>query len=467
MLRYVCIRVLLIFPVFILISTIVYLLSTFSPGDRVKQYLDIYGTGYSADEKISDEDYMITAKKLNLDKPHFYFSIVPRYFPDTLHRIVIPDRKQLARMLLNETGSWSLVSEILNQTVELNKMKPDIHDDGSHGQINEKLAKIMDNASMEEFLLDIKSLENMAKKDSLSYISDFTSDISSLLGRARQEYFSKGAFIPKFVWNGTANRFHICFSKVIRFDFGVSMVDGRKVIEKLSESFPLTFTYVILAYLFSFLFAVPLGLFSASKSKSIIVRFADSVLSSVYSVPLFWLSTLAVVFLTTDEVSGALNIFPSIGIGYSEPDASLTDRLINAMPHFFLPALIVALYSAAYLSLLIRRNLEKEMSEVYFMSLLARGIPKKAVFLKHAFPNSMLSLITLVVMGFPAALAGSVVIEVVFNIPGMGRMLYDSLLRYDWNVVYTIVIFIGLLTYVFYIAGDVIYSLLNPKIRYK
>jgi ABC-type dipeptide/oligopeptide/nickel transport system permease component len=294
-----------------------------------------------------------------------------------------------------------------------------------------------------------------------------TDNISLLLEKRKKNDFSERSYLPKLIWNGADNRFHSWFGSVLKSDFGVSMIDGRKVFDKLKDAFPVTLAYVIMAYIFSFILAIPFGIISAFNAKSKYVKVIETILSAVYSVPVFWLSTLAVIFLTTDEVSSFLNIFPSIGIGFTEPDTTVTARIITAMPHFILPALIVALYSGAYLSLLIKRNIEKEMSEAYFISLIARGISRRNATLRHAFPNSMLPLITIIVMGFPAALAGSVVIEVIFNIPGMGRLLYDSLLRYDWNVVFAVVVFIGLLTYLFYIGGDVIYSFLNPKIRYR
>lgn len=467
MLRYVFIRILLVIPVFFVLCTAVYLISTFTPGDRIGQYLEIYGMNYSGSKQISDDDYMKTARKLNLDKPHFYFSIIPRYYPDTIFRIVLPLRHRLATVFLNESGSWKLSSALLNETDKLKKLA----DTSGQVLINEvaevHIEKMLISSSLHEFEINLYKLCAIAVRDSFIQMIEITDDISHLLEDRKNNYLPEKSFLPRLIWNGTENRFHKWFGKVLKSDFGISMIDGRKVFDKLKDAFPFTLAYVLMAYIFSFILAIPFGIISAFNAKSKIVKVIESILSAVYSVPVFWLSTLAVIFLTTDEVSAYLNIFPSIGIGFTEPDAPVFDRIVAALPHFVLPAIIVALYSGAYLSLLIKRNIEKEMSETYFISLIAKGISRRNAILRHAFPNSMLPLVTIIVMGFPAALAGSVVIEVIFNIPGMGRLLYDSLLRYDWNVVFAVVVLIGLLTYIFYITGEVIYSFLNPKIRYR
>lgn len=466
MLRYVFIRILLVIPVFFVLCTAVYFISTFTPGDKVGQYLEIYGVNYSGSEQISDDDYVKTARKLNLDKPHFYFSMLPWYYPDTICRIVLPQRNRLATVFLNESGSWKLTSALLNETDKLKKLA----DTSGQVLINEvsevHIEKMLVSSSLHEFEINLRILDTTAVRDSFIQMNEITDKIFHILENREKNYLSERSYLPKFIWNGADNRFHSWFGKVLKSDFGVSMTDGRKVLDKLNDSFPLTLTYVVLAYIFTFILAIPFGILASYYSKSIWIRVTEIFFSAVYSVPLFWLSTLAVIFLTTDEVLHLMNIFPSIGIGMTDTEAGMIERIIVALPHFILPALIVAMHSGAYLGLMIKRNIEKEMSESYFISLIAKGISMKKAILKHAFPNSMLALVTLIVMGFPAALAGSVVIEVIFNIPGMGRLLYDSLLRYDWNVVFAIVVFIGLLTYLFYVAGDVIYSLLNPKIKY-
>lgn len=279
---------------------------------------------------------------------------------------------------------------------------------------------------------------------------------------------SKASFkdiLPVFRWYGTQNQFHKWFGKVLTLDFGISAIDGQKVLDKIKPALKWTFIYIIIAFILTYGLAIPLGIFSAYYHNTKIAGLLNIKLMILYSVPLFWLATLSVIFFTSPEITPVLNIFPSIGIGDIYSDMNLYEQLSIAVPHLILPSIVVAIHSAAYLSTLIKKNMLQEMKKSYYLALLARGLSKKTVILKHIFPNSLLPLVTLIIVSFPASFAGSVVMEVIFNIPGMGRLLYDSISNYDWNVVFAIVLLLGVFTYVSYTIGDIVYSYLSPKIK--
>ncbi len=271
--------------------------------------------------------------------------------------------------------------------------------------------------------------------------------------------------LPIISFYGKKNQFHKWFGNILKFDFGISSIDGQSVIKKIGTALKWTFLYIILAYILTYGFAIPLGIFSVYYSNRKFIKIIELKLMILYAMPLFWLATLSVIFFTSDEVIPFLNVFPSPGIGNIYGNMSLVKQISIAIPHLILPSLIIAIHSGAYLAALIKKNMQKEMKKKYSSALLARGLGKKEVILKHIFPNSILPLTTLIIVSLPASFAGSVVMEVIFNIPGMGRLLYDSLLGYDWNVVFTIVLLIGIFTYLSYIAGDLLYSFLNPKIQ--
>jgi peptide/nickel transport system permease protein len=251
----------------------------------------------------------------------------------------------------------------------------------------------------------------------------------------------------------------------LHFDFGTSIIDGQEVIKKINSSLKWTLLYILIAFFLTFGMAIPLGIYMASHSGSKLTKFLDWKLLGFHSVPIFWLTTLAVIFLTSSEITEIFNIFPSIGLGNIDEDMSLFTQIKIAFPHLILPSLVIALHSGAYLTTLIKRNMLKEMDEKYFLAILSRGTKRKTTILKHIFPNSILPLITLMVVSLPASLAGSVVTEVIFNIPGMGRLLYNSILTYDWNVVFAIVLLIGIATYISYVIGDILYVYFNPKVK--
>jgi len=110
---------------------------------------------------------------------------------------------------------------------------------------------------------------------------------------------------------GTNNRFHNWFGQVLHLNFGNSIIDGQQVFTKINSSLKWTLLYIFIAFFLTYGLAIPLGIYMASHNESRIKIFLEWKLLGLYSVPLFWLSTLAVVFLTSSEITGVFNFFPS------------------------------------------------------------------------------------------------------------------------------------------------------------
>lgn len=465
-------KILFVFPVMFLLAILVFFLSNIAPGDKVEAFLDLNGIPVSEDNQIQAQDYSDVAKTLNLDLPLFYFSIHPKAYPDTLYKLGIDSQGNLKKDILKEFPSINDINIVFDNLDILLKNTTQLND------------SLIDQIILSQFRNKIFSLKNSTSlnifNSNLSFFKDYylkhssiqTNDIAINTNRFLQSYsklkstkYSLSEILPSFSFYGTNNRFHKWFSKVLKLKFGVSIVDGQNVSTKISNSLKWTLLYIIIAYLLTFALAIPLGIYSATNSKKWFVKVIDYIFIAFHSMPMFWFATLSVVLFTSSEISSFFNIFPSIGVGNIESDMSIAEQFRIAAPHLILPSLVIAIHSGAYLSTLIKRNMHLEMGKKYFIALISRGIPKKQVILKHIFPNSILPLITLIVVSLPASIAGSVITEVIFNIPGMGRLLYDSILNYDWNVVFAIVIIIGFFTYIAYMIGDLMYSYFNPKIK--
>ncbi len=465
-------KILLVFPVIFLLAILVFFLSDIAPGDKVEDYLDLNGVTIRADEQLQKQDYIAVAKSLDLDLPSFYFSVTPRVYPDTLYKLNLYPTGKLKQYLFKKYLSMGKIDSLFFNLESLL---------GSIAMLNDSLRRkepypalktavltLRNSNSQEEFKQSfdkLKSLKESIKADLPGKTSELYERIISSYSLLESSRPSLSGLLPKVSFYGTKNRFHRWFGKVLRLDFGTSIVDGRKVFSKILKSLKWTLLYILIAYILTFALAIPLGIYTAANAKKKFSKLLNLIFVAFHSMPLFWLATLAVLLFTTSEVSSALNIFPSIGIGEIDSDMGLSRQLSIAAPHLILPSLVVAIHSGAYLGTLIRRNMLDEMRKKYFLALLSRGIPRKKVIMKHIFPNSILPLITLLVVSLPASLAGSVITEVIFNIPGMGRLLYDSILHYDWNIVFAIVLLIGFATYIAYIFGDVLYRYFNPKIR--
>jgi len=464
--RYILKKILMIVPTVFLLALLVFFISQFVPGDNVDAYLELNGSILNEEGNTIDEEYANIAKKLKLDLPSFYFSIHPELYPDNLHKFKIYPNYKLRKSLLDKYKDWSRINKVFANIGVLKNALVNT-DDSIKNQFDYRqfkmLFKELDNSgNYSDFESNAKILSNHSFAD---YYNDEMNNFQISYDELKNSKAKVSQIIPRFSWYGSNNRFHNWFGQVLHLNFGTSIIDGQKVFTKINSSLKWTLLYILIAFIMTFGIAIPLGIYMSSHSDSYITKFLDWKLLGFHSVPLFWLSTLAVIFLTSSEITEMFNVFPSIGLGNIDTDMNWLTQMKIALPHLILPSLVIALHSGAYLTTLIKRSMQKEMDEKYFLAILSRGIKRKTTILKHIFPNSILPLITLIVVSLPASLAGSVVTEVVFNIPGMGRLLYNSILAYDWNVVFAIVLLIGIATYISYVIGDILYVYFNPKVK--
>ena len=172
-------------------------------------------------------------------------------------------------------------------------------------------------------------------------------------------------------------------------------------------------------------------------------------------------------FFTTSEYGSWTNIFPSSGRWYIEADQSFMSMLADSWHKLILPVLMLVIPDTAYLSRLIRASVREEHQKEYIKTAKSKGLSKKEITNRHILPNSLIPTITLLVGTIPAAIASTLVIEVIFNIPGIGRLMYESIDVSDWAMVYPIVLIISVLAVVIFLLGDLLMAFLNPKIKFK
>ena len=471
---YILKKILLLFPAMFLLAVVVFFLSEMAPGDRVLSYLDIKGSsGISQKDDIPEKDYMEIAEFLHLDLPSFYFSIHPAAVPGDIYKLVRKNKKNLAKSLYLKSGNRNIVSVFLQELDSLtgffDKQAVQYKGENSLSGLQDVVDEMKKAASFKSLKKQISDLNAFLSKNENALPPELKGLVKKVIRdfevveRSQPDIFG---FLPVISWYGTANRFHLWFAGVLRLDFGISAVDGRSISEKIRDALRWTLLYMVVAYILTFGLALALGFYGAYRHGGRMTKILDVLFAAFYSIPLFWLATLAVIFLASGELTGGWHIFPPPGIGQVEHTMNWLRQIRVALPHLILPSLVVALHSGAYLSSLLKKSMLEEMQKKYYLAFLAKGLDKGTVIKRHILPNALMPLVTVFIVGFPASLGGSVVTEVIFNIPGMGRLFYDSILAYDWYVVYAIVLLIGVATYFSYIAGDIIYAYLNPKIKF-
>ena len=272
-------------------------------------------------------------------------------------------------------------------------------------------------------------------------------------------------YIPAIYWHGTNNQFHKWLIAFLRGDFGISLVDSRPSVYKITEALKWTLILSVLSTFLVYLISIPVGVYSATNKGNIFDKASTILFFTLYSLPAFWIATLLVVFFTTPEYGMAW--FPSIGLGDLEAGAPFWSRFWETAAHLALPIFCLTYSRFAFVSRQMRGGMLDVVQQDYIRTARAKGLSRKSIIWKHAIRNSLFPVVTLFASVFPRAITGSVVIEIIFNIPGMGRLLINSIFSQDWPVVYTIIMLAALLTMLGILVADVLYARIDPRVSYE
>lgn len=245
-------------------------------------------------------------------------------------------------------------------------------------------------------------------------------------------------------------------SDVVRGDFGTSYVTDQPVLSEITSRLPVTFELALVAVLMSVLLAIPLGIASAYKQGRGVDNSISSVVQFLLSVPPFVVG----IFLIWG-VALQLRLLPATGW------TRLTESLSGNIKAVILPASALALSQLAVFTRLVRADMISTLQENYVLSARAKGLTDGYVLFRHAFRPSSLSLITVVGLNIGALLGGTVVIEQLFAVPGLGRKLLESINTRDLIMVQGIVLFISAIYVIINTAVDLIYMVVDPRIRIK
>jgi peptide/nickel transport system permease protein len=259
---------------------------------------------------------------------------------------------------------------------------------------------------------------------------------------------------------GTDQPLYVQYGKwlwdMVHLEFGESMFFDEPVANDLAEKFPITLELTVLAMLIATVIAVPLGLVSAIRQDTSADYVARVISIAGVALPNFWVGILIVYFLVL--------IFAWMPpLGY----ASLWDDPFTNLQQLFFPALALGIYQMAFMARVTRSSMLEVYREDYTRTARGKGLAERVVILRHALKNALLPVVTISGYEFGRLLAGTVVIETIFMIPGMGRLLIDSVFHRDYTEVQAIVMVITVTVLILNLALDLVYGWLNPRIRYQ
>ncbi len=254
-------------------------------------------------------------------------------------------------------------------------------------------------------------------------------------------------------------------SRTVRGDLGESLKDGRPVWDKIRERLPLTITLNSLAILITFGVAIPLGILSAVKTGSVADQATTVLVFMLYSLPSFWVGTLIIIFFCGGDFFAW---FPPAGLhslAY-EPDWPLARRVTDYLYHLAMPLLVTTYGSFAFLSRVLRSSMLEVKSQDYVRTARAKGVPERVVILKHILRNSIIPIVTNIGNLLPALIGGSVIIETIFSLPGLGYLGYQSVLARDYPVVLALLSVGSGLTLIGILISDIALVLVDPRISF-
>ncbi len=261
-------------------------------------------------------------------------------------------------------------------------------------------------------------------------------------------------------------QYYYWLSDLARFDFGKSFKDNKPVIDKIMERVPITLLMSVISVLLAYLIAIPIGIYSATHPGSALDRTSTAFLFMLYSLPQFWIATLGIIYLCRG--SGFIELFPAASlhsVDYSDA-WPMWDKMLDLLWHLALPMIIYTYGSFAFISRQMRGAMLEVIRQDYIRTARAKGLAERMVIYKHALRNSLIPIITLLAGILPGLIGGSIVVEQIFSIPGMGQLAFQALNERDYPIIMGELTLTAVLTLIGVLLADVLYSVADPRIAY-
>jgi len=261
----------------------------------------------------------------------------------------------------------------------------------------------------------------------------------------------------------------------LRGDLGDSIVTGRPVTTELLARFPATLELTSFAMLVAILVGVPVGVISAVKQYSWLDKFTSVLALTGISMPIFWLAMILIVIFFVNL--GWLPFPGRLSTGYAVTSITglvLVDSLLtlnfpafwDGLKHLILPAIALGTIPMAVVMRMTRSSMLEVMGEDYVRTARAKGVVPWRVIFKHALRNAMLPTVTVIGLQAGLLMGGAVITETIFSWPGVGQIAYDSVNRRDYAMIQGVVLYGATLFVLVNLFVDVLYAILDPRVRY-
>ena len=242
----------------------------------------------------------------------------------------------------------------------------------------------------------------------------------------------------------------------VQGDLGESLWTKRSVVGEIIHRFPVTFELALIAIGVSLLIAIPIGTFSAIRQYTIGDYLARSLAIAFIAVPSFWLGTV-------------IMVFPSIWWGWSPPMEYIkfSENPLENLGMLIIPGTILGMYMSGTIMRMTRTMMLEVLRQDYIRTAWAKGLAERVVIVRHALKNALIPIITIVGLRLPTLIGGAVIIERIFNLPGIGWSLIGVISDRDYSMLSGINLFIATFVVLINLGVDLTYAFLDPRIRYR
>ena len=258
-------------------------------------------------------------------------------------------------------------------------------------------------------------------------------------------------------------QYAVWIKNLFTLKFGESYKDNQPVFDKIRERLPVTIKLNVLSLFLVYIVAVPLGIYSATHSYSLGDQTTTLFAFVLFALPVVWLGTMAIVFLCGGDY---YFLFPPGGltsIDYA-PEWPLWQKLKDQIWHLFLPVLMLSYAGFAGLSRYMRSGMLEQLRQDFVQTARSKGLPESVVIYKHVLRNSLIPMVTILAGILPGLVGGSVIVETIFSIPGLGQLGYEAVLARDFPVVMALFTVSSLLTLVGILLSDLLLAVVDPRI---
>jgi peptide/nickel transport system permease protein len=250
--------------------------------------------------------------------------------------------------------------------------------------------------------------------------------------------------------------------RIARLDFGRSFApDGRLVIHKIAERLPVTLCLNVVELAVIVALAVPIGVLSATRQYSLFDKVTTVFVFVGFATPDFWLALLLIILFGVQ-----LGWLPISGLRDINAEyLSFWQRQWDFASHLLLPVLVATFGGLAGLSRYMRQSMLEVVRQEYVQSARAKGLSERVVMRKHALRNALLPIVTILALSVPGLIGGSVIVEWIFAIPGMGQLMVQAVFQRDYPLIMGNLVIVATLTLTANLFADLVYGVIDPRIR--